>query len=188
MVWRGACYPAFFGLLVAAGSWSEAPPDVRAELVRMNGRLDSIARAMDSLRSSVSDLTFKQFLSEPDSIAYLTPSDRGYSVIQTSLGAITVNLADVQPYANGSRVSIKFGNTTSATIDDAKATVDWGRVDAKGTPDNAHQASEEIVFEKSLAAGSWTTVRVVLAAVPPSDLGFVRIHGLAHKGIRLIRR
>jgi hypothetical protein len=120
-------------------------------------------------------------------MAYLTPGSDGYSVVRTDLGPVTVSLIDVQPYANGSRVTLKIGNTTSATINGAKATLEWGNVDAKGLPNNENAKSRDVSFTESLTRGSWTTVRVVLDRVPPAALGFVRVKNILHTGISLLR-
>ena len=59
---------------------------------------------------------------------------------------MTVDLADIRPYANGSRATLRFGNATSAALTGLKATVDWGTVDAKGSPNNDEAKSKEITF------------------------------------------
>ena len=94
----------------------------------------------------------------------------------------------MQPYANGSKVALQFGNLTSATINGAKAKIEWGSVDEKGSPKNEGARSREVTFEKSLSAAAWTTVPIVLEGVPPSELGFVRVREVSHRGISLSRR
>jgi uncharacterized protein DUF3251 len=122
-----------------------------------------------------------------DAIAYLTPGGEGYTVIQTDLGRVTVKLVNVQPYANGSRVTIQFVNLMSATINGAKAQLEWGSVDNKGSPKNESAKSREVKFGEDLRAGAWTNVQVVLEGVPPTDLGFVRVRDFTHAGITLLR-
>ena len=119
--------------------------------------------------------------------AYLTPGSDGYSVVETDLGKMTVALKDVTAYANGSRVALRFGNLTSATVDGAKTTISWGSVDEKGNPRIESIKSREISFSKTLRSGAWTTVSVVLEGVPPTELGFVRIASVGHAGISLLR-
>ena len=62
---------------------------------------------------------------EFDGAAYLTPGAEGYSVVRADLGALTVKIDNVEPYANGSRITLQIGNLTSATINGAKAKMDW---------------------------------------------------------------
>ena len=120
-----------------------------------------------------------------DEVAYLTPGSSGYTVLKTNIGSITVSLENVQPYANGSRVTLRFGNVTNAIIFGAKAKIEWGSVDDKGVPNNVEEKSMDFSLKESLAAGAWTNVRVVLENVPPSSLGFIRINNFTHEGIRL---
>lgn len=108
-------------------------------------------------------------------------------MIKTDLGPLTVSLEDIKPYANGSRVTLRFGNTTNATLDDASATVEWGTVDKKGSPLNDDAKSKEISFTKSFRPGSWNSVDVILDGVPPINLGFIRIHDVKNKGIHLYK-
>jgi hypothetical protein len=96
-------------------------------------------------------------------------------------------LVNVQPYANGTRVTLRFGNLLSATINGAKAKLEWGSVDAKGSPKNESAQSREVSFTESLRAGAWTNVQVVLEGVPATELGFVRVRDLTHVGINLLR-
>ena len=120
-----------------------------------------------------------------DKVAYLTPGSDGYAAVKMDLGYLTVNLANIAPYANGSKVSLTFGNLTSATIDGLKATIEWGSVDDKGLPKNEEAKSREIKLTESLFSGAWNKADVVLEGVPPTALGFVRVRDVTHQGIRL---
>jgi hypothetical protein len=100
---------------------------------------------------------------------------------------LTVTLDDIKPYATGSRVTLKFGNPTNATLNDVSATLDWGAVDEKGLPRNDEAKSKQFSFSRSFAAGHWTVVDAVLDGVPPSSLGFVRVKELKNKGIGLFK-
>ena len=122
-----------------------------------------------------------------DEIAYLTPGSDGYSVVQCDLGRMTVSLKNIEPYPNGSRISLQIGNLSSANINGAQARIEWGNVDEKGTPKNEEAHSREVKFAKSLRAGAWTTVPVVLEGIPPAALGFVRVKDVTHSGISLSR-
>ena len=63
-----------------------------------------------------------------------------------------------------------MGNPSSATINDLKATIEWGRVSDKGVSDNEHAKSREVTFDRSLHAGAWNDVQVVLDAIPPREI------------------
>jgi hypothetical protein len=133
------------------------------------------------------DTSLDEFIRDMDSTAFLTPGSEGYAIVQTDLGRMTVSLENIQPYANGSRVTLCFGNLTSATVNDVKLKLEWGSVDAKGSPKNESARSRDVSFTQSLRAGAWTNVSVVLDGVPPQDLGFVRVKQISHTGISLLR-
>jgi hypothetical protein len=145
-----------------------------------------IASLQKDLAEQKQKLEFDEFIKTFDNIAYLTPGNSGYSSIKFDLGTLTVQLADVKPYANGSKVTLKFGNTLSASINGLKATIDWGKVNEKGSPINESAKSKEVTFTETLRAGSWTPTSVVLDGLPPNELGFVRVHDVTHTGIQLL--
>ena len=150
----------------------------------LQGEVKKLQESVEQLKN---DQSWDKFEREFGAIAYLTPGAGGYSVIESDLGHLTVQLMNVQPYANGTRVTLRFGNLTSATIDGAKATIEWGRVDGKGSPKNDEARTRDVIFDESLRAGAWTEVGVVLDGVPSQELGFVRVRNIAHRGIRLVR-
>jgi hypothetical protein len=156
--------------------------DLEKKTNAQSSEIEKLKNAVTQLEQSRS---YDDFMRNIDSIAYLTPGSAGYAVVQTDLGRITVELENVQTYANGSRVTLRFGNLTSATINGAKATLEWGTVDAKGSPDNNGARTREVTFNRSLRAGAWTEVPVVLEGIPPTELGFLRIKEITHTGIVL---
>jgi hypothetical protein len=184
---------AVLAVLLAALSGSCADPNKVAALEKKTSDLEKRESDLDAqlktLTESVQTLRDKESLDELtktlDSVAYLTPGNDGYTVIQADLGRMTVQLVDVQPYANGSRVTLRFGNMTSAIIHGAKATLEWGAVDNRGSANNETAKSREVKFTETLRAGAWTSVRVVLEGVAPTELGFVRVRNLTHTGIGL---
>lgn len=139
------------------------------------------------LKSSISVLQTDKLLRDVSAVAYLTPGGEGYSTVQSDLGPLTVALDNIQPYANGARVTLRFGNLTSASINGLKATVQWGSVDEKGVPKSDGARSRDVTLSRSLNPGSWTTSAVVLDGVPPAELGFVRLRDVTHTGIALNR-
>ena len=54
----------------------------------------------------------------------------------------------------------------------------------QGSPKNEQARSREISVNESLRAGAWTNVS--LEAVPPTELGFVRVKEMSHRSINLV--
>lgn len=164
---------------------------LRNETTALKGRLDALAIDKDALVERLDQLEktvqWNDFASTMDHIAYLTPGSAGYSQVRADIGVLTVDIADIKAYANGTKATLSFGNPLSATINGLKATIEYGKVDTKGAPDNKNEKKKEVTFSQSLRAGAWTKVEVVLEGLPPQDLGFVRVRDVTHTGISLVR-
>jgi hypothetical protein len=162
-----------------------------SRLKAAEAKLDKTQGDVAALRAEITDLKKKREFDDLvklwDKVAYLTPGAEGYSAVRFDLGVLTVQLADVKPYANGSKVTLRFGNTLSSSITGLKATVEWGKVDDKGAPDNDNAKSKDMTFVETLKGGAWTPISVVLDGIPPAQLGFVRVSNVSHTGIQLLR-
>jgi outer membrane murein-binding lipoprotein Lpp len=181
------------GVLVLAGC-NQASKDTNStnnQVQLLEAKTAALQSQIDALQRTFEDEKQRQAVAHlfdnADKVAYLTPGSDGYSVLHYDLGTLTVQLADVEPYANGSKVILRFGNTMAAAVNGLKLTVDWGIVTDQ-SPDNAHQHSKEMTFSEQLRSGAWTSVPVVLDSVPPAQLGFVRVHDVTHTGIVLLTR
>ena len=172
----------FAASLLVAGCDLTTNTALEKKLEAANAQIASLQKDLTEQKQKIE---FDEFIKSLENIAYLTPGSAGYSSVRFDLGVLTVQLADVKPYANGSKVTLKFGNTLSASINGLKATIDWGRVNEKGTPINESAKSKEVTFTETLRAASWTSTSVVLDALPPNELGFVRVHDVTHTGIQL---
>jgi hypothetical protein len=107
--------------------------------------------------------------------------------VQFSLGTLTISLVDVKPYANGSKVTLTFGNPLAATIEGLKAKIEWGSVGVDGMPDNKKLEIPRRDFQGKVPSWSMTKADVVLEGLPPTTLGFVRVRDVGHQGILLNR-
>lgn len=170
-------------LFVCLGCDRDSKADgLKQQIQVMNKSLDELKKEVETLKR---DASWDRFTRDMETIAYMTPGDSGYSVLKTDFGSLTVTIKNIQSYANGSRVTLRFGNPNAATLLDVSATVEWGSVDEKGSPRNDVAKSKDIPFNKSFEAGHWADVDVVLEELPPSTLGFIRVRDLKNKGIRL---
>ena len=177
--------------LGGCGQSGSSRDELKSQLAATRARVEKAEATVSALRDEFEQLKRQRdiddLLKDFDRVAYLTPGAEAYSTVKCDLGVLTIQLADVQPYANGSKVVLRLGNTLSSSIDGLKSTIDWGRVDASGTAINEGAKSKEITFSQTLRGGAWTSVPLVLDGLPPSELGFVRLSKISHTGIRLIR-
>ena len=106
----------------------------------------------------------------------LKPGASGYGLLESDMGPIAVTIANIEPYAGGSRLTLDFGNPTTARLSGMKARIEWGGNDAEGlpmTPTNAQSMS--FTAPEPLPPGSWKQYGVDLPGVPPTQLGWVRV-------------
>ena len=158
---------------------------ISEELASAQERLEEAESQIASLKAEQQSLNFKEMVRGWESIAFLKPGDGGYTVVKFDFGYMTIQIDDVKPYANGSKVRLKFGNPLAATINDLSATLEWGGVDERGRPKNSEASSKKMKFTESIKGGEWTTVSVVLEGVPPGTLGFIRLKEISNGGISL---
>lgn len=157
------------------------------KLQALQSQVESLAGELNAVKTQQANLEMSNMFRDWEKIAYLQPGDSGYAPIRFDLGVLTVQMSDVKAYANGSKISLKFGNPLATSINGLKVKVEWGRVDDKGVTDNETAKSKEFTFSETLGSGAWTTIPVVLDAIPPSELGFVRVREVTHTGISLAK-
>lgn len=158
-----------------------------ARVPSLESRIVALESANKVLKDEIEMAKFQADILDWDRIAFMKPGNDGYTTIRFDLGVLTVKLADVKPYANGSKITLNFGNLTSAKVDGLRAKLDWGKVDEKGNPQNDKAKSREVSFSEALMPGAWTSTELVLEGIPPTELGFVRLKEVGHRAISLRR-
>lgn len=173
-----------FAICVQLFGCDSAPSEAEADRLALRADVDALKSEIGTIKG---ERALEKIWDGIEKIAFLTPGSDGYSAIAFDLGVLTVQLVDVKPYASGSKITLKFGNVLSASVNGLKAKIDWGKVNENGTALNETTKSKEVTFTETLRHGSWTAVSVVLDGIPPNELGFVRVSGLQHTGIQLTR-
>lgn len=181
-------------ILVAGCAQDQKPQSVvlQSKLEQTTKNVASLQTQISALKGQVSTLQnandWRNIVEQGEGVAYLTPADDGYSAIKLPEGYITVALINVRPYANGRKITLRFGNPMAATLTGVRMTLDWGKTDAKGDADNAGEKTRDVTLLNPLFGGSWTQETFVLDSLPPSQLGFVRVRNVSHGGMELIKR
>lgn len=156
--------------------------DNTEEIKFLNEKVNALE---DQLKTIQSEKELDDLIKKGDQVAYLRPGSEGYSVLDFDLGKITVSLENISSYANGSKVQLRFGNISQATLNGVEADIDWGSVDEKGIRNRETERTKEYKFSRNFSSGSWNKVFVILEDIPPSKLGYVRIRNIRHTGISL---
>lgn len=171
---------------------SACQQDVSSAIDKEHKEITALQEKVNALQSDVKtlqvDAQFSRFVQTMDGVAILHPGDGGYSVIKFDLGYMTVALDDVRAFANGSKVTLRFGNPLGADINGLNGKIQCGPTDKDGTPDWDHSTSKEFKEADTVPSASWKKVTIVVDGMPPNKIGFVRISDLTNTGIRLLVR
>ncbi len=169
-------------------------PDVEKEIADLKMaafRLEVLAQAVATMRDEIADLQQQvaslQVRDSTDGVAFLTPGSTNYAPLKFDLGILTVSLKDVTQYANGSKITLQFGNPLSSAINGFAAHIAYGPVDANGIPQMDLAKSKDASFATPFKPGSWTDEIVILDGMLPDKLGFILVSGAKHAGVSLIR-
>jgi hypothetical protein len=177
------------GSALAYGCSGSSNKEIQSKLDEETGRLLSLQAEVDALKTLQGDLRERldgmQLMQSIDRIAYLTPGADGFQTIKTGIGYVTASLEDVKPYANGSKVTVRFGNPTNAELSSIKFKVEWGGVEKDGTPNQPTVRAREVSIIKDFKPGSWTSSELTLEGIAPTELGFVRIREFSAGSIQL---
>lgn len=172
-------------LMVESAADRKSVEEMKAELDSLTSQLKTAQDAVVVLQANAA---VDSVLRDGDRVAELRVGSEDYQLVRSDLGVLTVALVDVQPYANGSRVVLKFGNPLASTINGLKVNLGWGPNGENARPDDESARSKDITFSQSIQSGAWTSVPVVLEGVPPASLDYIRVSHVTHTGIALRRQ
>ena len=141
-----------------------------------------LQREIQELRDAVQRLEFQAM---NELMVTLRPNSEGYSVIRTTLGHITVDIASISAHANGTSVVLSFGNPLACDLRNVEFWLRYGETDSVGSPIEGGGKGKHVTVGKVLRGGRFTTVRIGLDDIKPHELGYVSIGNLQHGGIAL---
>ena len=170
-------FAAIIIALFSLGACQKSSNDVSGTLANL--RLDDLEQKVSQLeRQADEDRRTKN-------VAQLTPTGKGYAFLPTDAGALTVEIIDVAPYANGTRVKLRFGNLTNASISKLTAHLRWGASKDGETFSGNPREDLRHSFSEVLPPGAFHTEMLDLAGVPPSQLGLIELSYPSVESIRL---
>ena len=166
--------------------------EVDSSRVNTEKKLDEAKAEITDLSNKIheiySDIRIEKLWSESESAAYLTPGSEGFTRVRFGLGVMTVSIENVTPYANATKVTLRFGNVLSAMITGLSAKVEYGPVDGYGAARETETKTNVVRFSESLSRGAWTELDVVLDGIRSDQLGFVRLSDVTFQGVRLMEQ
>jgi hypothetical protein len=158
----------------------------RTRLVIPLTRLTALqCEEFDILYVNINGFSFKPHVDQDfQRNAIFDPLSGKYQVIWNDHGAFTVDIAEVAPYADGTRIKMTIGNLTSGKFTNGQFKLEWGA----RMPDPQAPATTKAAWQKtmqtqtvtfpSLEPGTFNTVVVSLPRTLPSSVGFIRVSEL----------
>jgi hypothetical protein len=91
--------------------------ELRTELGAVSARLNAAEKKIAEFEVFKRAQQMQNGLRDANKVAFLTPADSGYATVATDIGTLTVSLENVQAYANGSKIALRWGNPMSASVE-----------------------------------------------------------------------
>jgi multidrug efflux pump subunit AcrA (membrane-fusion protein) len=171
---------------------SEAKQGIEEQLAALRSEVASLALTVadgQMLRDEVTEIhnavQRMEYRAAAEKFATLQPNSDGYAVIRATLGQITVDIESVTASANGTAVTLKFGNPLHCDLRDVEMTVRYGAINSAGQPVEETAKTKQVNLGKTLRGGMFTKARIGLDDIKPADLGFVSIGNIHHASIAL---
>lgn len=159
--------------------------ELRSKVDTQNVEIAALKVKLETQETKIAGLELNDTIQSLDGVVYMTNANGGYQVVKSNVGVLAVSLENIQPYANGSKIIMSFGNLTSAKITGVSAKIEWGPVDDKGMPIDSPNRSRRIKLSEEMLSGRWTFTSAVLEGIQPADVGFVRLSEIKNTGLTL---
>jgi len=163
------------------GCAKKEPDTNNADLVKV---IADLKVEVESLKSAEE---LRKLVSNIETVAFLRVGTTAFSSLKTDIGTITVNISDIKPYANGSKVKLTFGNPLNADLTGVKFVIDYGELneDKYQSIKEGTERTKEISLNKELKKGTWNKEEIILEGLSDKKLGYVKIHDLTFTQIYL---
>lgn len=135
-----------------------------------SAEITALRSDLNTLRAELTQRTY-----DPQTTAWLTPTEKGFALINTGIGPIAFAVEDIQPKGDGSELTLKIGNLSGATILSLKFHAEWGSIGNNDMFVDGSSRDGDKEVTSSLLPGAWNTVTLAFAGVPPAKLGRVEI-------------
>jgi hypothetical protein len=154
-------------------------PDERAYISALEARIGLLDRRLAAAETRIG-------VANGVRSATLIVSEKDFGFLPSDVGSLALSVQNVEPYADGSRVSLRVGNTSSATITELGLKLQWGPTGPDGKPDftASHDGEREFV---NILPSSWNMRTINLPGTPPNKLGWIDLRSPDVKGISLRR-
>ena len=177
ITWRRHLGSLLFAAAAASSAACERP------------RVEALEREVAHLKQTLEEQQ-KEFRADREAVdlvldagetVTLKPAEQRYEPIWHDFGVFAIELTEVTPTEEGSRVKLRVGNLTSATVNGVEAKIEWGQ-DPEESP---APYSDRRSLGRVLPQGAWSEITLNLDGVPPPQLGYVRVSHLTIRSVSL---
>lgn len=187
-------------LLLAVGcSNAGNNSDPSRSLTNLQSAVESLKAETESLKSSLqaqkalsvkiqSQVSILQMRQQQWTSASFDPvTEQGFARADTSVATLLVAISDIKSYADGIKISLSVGNTSSATLSNVDGTatfgasqpdLDWIKDEQAIQKFNIWRSSlktRDFSINGNLAPGTWNPVTVTLPGISLSKFGHLEI-------------
>jgi hypothetical protein len=142
-------------------------------------KLDAVEARITALEQRIGRL-------EPSAEYPYKLSDSGFGFIETDTGGGTLQWTGARDNGNGVRLSLKFGNPSSASWNRYSIIGSFGKLQENGEPDESSSKPFSIESDQQIPAGAWKTVSVQLDGPKAENVGFLRVRSIIVSSVGLI--
>ena len=152
---------------------------VTPEIQALASRVDSLSGSLAVLRFEIRSLREDRRSAEFDPI-----TAEGYQVLNANLGTFAISVSDIAAFGDGSRVTVRVGNLSSATFNGARFSLRYGPSRPDFEADEWVDAwaewtermrETEVGSSATMRPGAWNAVTLNLPGVPPVELGHLEV-------------
>lgn len=181
-----ACVALAIGYAMCACKGSQDEPSTMFMALEAKAKADAASSETERLAKQLDEMEVRvrtgEILRENDykSWAYLDPAaGPSYMVAETNVSPILVSFTSVQAVADGSTVSLKLGNLSTARFSGAKL---YARYNVRAPSEDSERGAwlkrqrvAEAKVNGDLIPGMWNVVQVSLPGIKPDALGHLEI-------------
>jgi len=177
--------PRLFGLFVAIPfllSGQQRPVATQDSVAALRKQVTDLKKQVESLDQALT--FFAQMYREKldaalaESVA-LEPGSQKFKVVTTQSGRFFVRLEQIEPFADGYRVTLAVGNPFGVAFTDTKVTLAWNTKEPSDFLKYGEwlktKRSQEFSGSTELEPESWTKIPLVLSATKPDQLGYIEV-------------
>lgn len=130
----------------------------------------SLQKEINDLRGDLIQRTMRA-----DKAIELTPTEKEFQFLDTPAGKMAFSVESIAAQGDGSELTFNVGNLSSATVNTFKFDAEWGAVDGNGFMVRPGSRTGQKTISKPLLPGTWNTVKIAFAGIPPSGFGRLSI-------------